>query len=138
MTGIGGCRLLVVEDDYLIAADLAFWLEGKGVKVLGPAASVDDALALLRTEPLPDAAILDINLGDERVFPVADVLRAANVPFVFLSGYDSNVIPEPYRGGRCCPKPVDRPRLLRALSAALGGTVTFGPNAPTGDGGVTG
>ena len=119
--GVSGRRLLVVEDDYLIAADLAYWLESKGVEVVGPAGSVDDALALLREEPLPDAAVLDINLGEERVFPVADALRAANVPFVFLSGYDADVIPDVYRSAACCAKPVNRPRLLRALSEVIDG-----------------
>jgi CheY-like chemotaxis protein len=108
--------MLVVEDDYLIASDLASWLESKGAHVLGPAASVDDALVLLRTASLPDAAVLDINLGDERVFPVADALEAADVPFVFLSGYDAREIPEFYRRAPCCSKPVDRSRLLRALA----------------------
>src|ERR1700712_3665098 len=109
MPAVAGRRLLVVEDDYFIASDLASWLESKGADVLGPAASVDDALVLLRTASLPDAAVLDINLGDERVFPVADALQAAHVPFVFLSGYDVTQIPDFYRRAPCCSKPVDRP-----------------------------
>jgi hypothetical protein len=73
----------------------------------------------LQTDLPPHAAVLDVNLGDERVFPVADALGAANIPFVFLSGYDAQIIPEGYRSAICCAKPVDRARLLRALAEAL-------------------
>lgn len=114
--GISGRRLLVVEDEYLIAWDLASWLESKGAEVVGPAPSVADALAALKLEPLPDAAVLDINLGEEQVFPVADALRAAQVPFVFLSGYDAKIVPEHLRNTPCCLKPLNRPQLLDALA----------------------
>jgi DNA-binding response OmpR family regulator len=116
---IAGRRLLVVEDEYLIASDLASWLEEQDAEVLGPVPSVEDAMALLDAGPLPDAAVLDINLGDEQVFPVADALQAADVPFVFLSGYDARVIPGNYGGVARCTKPLDRARLLRALGEAL-------------------
>lgn len=118
---VTGRRLLVVEDDFFIASDLASWLESKGAEVLGPAGSVNGALTLLQADTLPDAAVLDINLGDERVFPVADALQSAHVPFVFLSGYDRSIIPDIYKDAPCCTKPLDRPRLLRALAAVLEG-----------------
>ena len=117
--GIAKRRLLVVEDDYLIALDLASWLENNGADVLGPAASVDDALMLLTTDSLPDAAVLDIRLGEEWVFPVADALQAARVPFLFLSGYDASEVPDFYRRAPCCPKPLHRPNLLRTLAEVL-------------------
>lgn len=117
--GISGRRLLVVEDEYLIAWDLAAWLESKGVEVIGPVPSVADALEALEVESLPDAAVLDINLGEEQVFPVADALRAAHVPFVFLSGYDAKVIPEHLQDAPCCLKPLNRPRLLDALAQLM-------------------
>jgi CheY-like chemotaxis protein len=116
-----GYRLLVVEDDYFIASDLGSWLEARGAEVLGPAGSVDDALALLSADSMPDAAVLDINLGDERVFPVAAALGDAHVPFVFLSGYDARIIPEDYKAAPCCTKPLNRTQLLRALAKALQG-----------------
>jgi CheY-like chemotaxis protein len=118
---IAGRRLLVVEDEYLIASDLASWLEEQGAEVLGPVPSVSDALALLETKPAPNAAVLDINLGDEQVFPVADALQAAAVPFVFVSGYDAGLIPADYESVRRCAKPLDRSRLLRALGEVLQG-----------------
>jgi CheY-like chemotaxis protein len=119
--GLSGRRLLVVEDEYLIASDLAEWLESEGVQVMGPAPSVDEALGLLNTDALPDGAVLDVNLGDEQVFPVAEALRAADVPFVLLSGYDPRVIPEAYRDAPRCAKPLHRPALLRALATVLEG-----------------
>lgn len=119
--GIAGRRFLVVEDEYLIASDLTSWLEEQGAQVLGPVPSVADALELLETDPPPDGAVLDINLGDEQVFPVADALEAAHVPFVFLSGYDAKLIPADYESVRRCGKPLDRSRLLHALGELLQG-----------------
>lgn len=113
-----GRRLLVVEDDYFIASDLASWLEGFGVDVVGPAASVDEALRLLETsDPALDGAILDVNLGVERVFPVAQALRDKAVPFLFLTGYESAAIPEDYRAAPKLDKPVHKTQLLRTIEA---------------------
>src|SRR3954467_14286390 len=85
----GRC-LLVVEDEYLIAADLTASLESLGVEVIGPAASVEEALALVHnSSDRIDGAVLDINLRNERVYPVADVLIERGVPFVFTTGYDA-------------------------------------------------
>ena len=104
--GLKGRRFLVVEDEYLIAADLAAFLEAQGIEVVGPAASVNEALALLEsdTDGL-DCAVLDVNLQDDRVYPVADVLMSREVPFVFTTGYDACVI-------------VDEQRLIRVLCEA--------------------
>jgi len=77
-----GRRFLVVEDEYLIAVDLVATLESLGVEVAGPAASVQEALQLLERGDHLDGAVLDINLRNERVYPVADVLRSRGVPFV--------------------------------------------------------
>jgi CheY-like chemotaxis protein len=112
-----GRRLLVVEDEYLIAASLARELEGRGAAVVGPAGSVRDALALVEAEgDRLDGAVLDINLRDERVYPVADALAARGVPFVFLTGYDARAIPDAYAGVPRCEKPVSSALLSRMLS----------------------
>ncbi len=113
------CRVLVVEDEYLIAADLASWLEDHGAEVLGPVASVDDALELINIDLRPNVALLDVNLGDEQVFPVARALQLADVPFVFTSGYDDCLIPAQYDDAPRCIKPLDRSRLLRTLAGVL-------------------
>ncbi len=92
--GLAGKRILVVEDQYLLAADLKRSLEKFGATVIGPAATVERALALIRDAVPPlDAAILDINLEfGGTAYPVAEVLRAQNVPFVFATGYDRGSI----------------------------------------------
>ena len=81
-------RILVVEDEYLIAMELEFTLQRAGYLVLGPARSVAAALELLREER-PDAAVLDVSLAGEWVTPVAEVLRAMTVPFVLASGFSA-------------------------------------------------
>jgi CheY-like chemotaxis protein len=116
---IKGNRLLVVEDEYLIAADLTASLQSLGFEVVGPAGSVAEALALLETDGRPlDGAVLDINLGNERVYPIADVLKARGIPFVFTTGYDVAAIPNAYAHVPRCQKPVDERRLFRCLSGA--------------------
>ncbi|WP_340315611.1 response regulator [Rhizorhabdus argentea] len=121
-SAISGYRLLLVEDDYFIASDVALWLESNGASVLGPVGSVGEALDALAENPAGvDVAVLDINLGKERVFPVADALATADLPFLFLTGYDKEAIPEGYRHVPRCPKPLDRDLLIRMIAAALKG-----------------
>lgn len=112
-----GRRLLVVEDEYLVAADLAASLESLGAEVIGPAASVEEALSFVEKDGVPlDGAVLDINLRNERVYPVADVLTARSIPFVFTTGYDAVAIPSAYAQAPRCEKPVDKTQLVRWLS----------------------
>jgi CheY-like chemotaxis protein len=112
-----GRRLLLVEDEYLVAADLAASLESLGAEVIGPAASVEEALSFVEKDGVRlDGAVLDINLRNERVYPVADVLTARSIPFVFTTGYDAVAIPSAYAQVPRCEKPVDRTQLVRWLS----------------------
>lgn len=90
-----GKRILVVEDEYFIADDLALELEGHGAVVVGPVPSLNAALELIETRQV-DAAILDIELDAETAYPVADALDRREIPFVFVSGTDPNKVPEPY------------------------------------------
>jgi CheY-like chemotaxis protein len=115
---LDGRRLLVVEDDYMVAADLAQELTDRGAEVLGPAGSVGKALALIAAAPRIDGAVLDINLGDEKVYPVAEALRARGVPFVFTTGYDAWIVPEAFAAVRRLEKPVDLRALIESLNAA--------------------
>src|SRR3954447_17956669 len=82
-----GWLVLVVEDEFLIAMDLELLLRRHGWRLLGPAATVGEALRLLRSGT-PDVALLDINLRGEPVTPVAEALRPRRVPFVLASAYD--------------------------------------------------
>jgi DNA-binding LytR/AlgR family response regulator len=112
----GRC-LLLVEDEYIIADELALSLEQLGFEIVGPAGSVQEALDLVRRngERL-DGAVLDINLRGERAYPIADALSHLGVPFVFTTGYDTQVIPAPYATVPRCEKPVNLAQLSRWLS----------------------
>ncbi|WFU69188.1 response regulator [Bradyrhizobium sp. CB2312] len=79
-------RILVVEDEYLIAMELEVTLRTAGYRLIGQVPDVSAALKLLKAER-PDAAILDVNLDGQRVTPVAEVLQAVFVPFILASGY---------------------------------------------------
>jgi DNA-binding NtrC family response regulator len=80
-------RILVVEDEFLIALEMKAMLIDGGFRVIGPVATVAAALAIIEKEP-PDAAVLDVSLRGERVTPVAKVLQAMEVPFVLASAYN--------------------------------------------------
>jgi DNA-binding response OmpR family regulator len=127
MAELAGRRILLVEDEYMLASDLAEFLERHGTSVVGPVGSVSEALALVDATPI-DAAVLDVNLRDERVYPVADVLIGRGVPIVFATGYDELLLQRPYLGLPRCQKPIDKPALLKTLQAALG-TQNGGTNA---------
>ena len=115
-------RILVVEDEYMIAADMQQDLEEVGAIVLGPAPSVEAALQVLSGEAVVDGAVLDINLNGEKVFPVADTLTARGIPFLFATGYDASNIPPAYVHIIRCEKPVDTATIARALSSDTGAT----------------
>jgi CheY-like chemotaxis protein len=107
LSSMQGRRVLVVEDEYLLAEDLREELEDQGAEVMGPVASVADALALLESGPVPDMAFLDINLGGEMAYPVADALRARDIPFIFATGYEAHAIPKAYADVPRVEKPVE-------------------------------
>lgn len=83
---MAGMSVLVVEDDFIVAYDMQMLLEEQGARVLGPAHSLAEGRELLAKER-PTVAVLDVNLGGEYVFPLADELRAQDVPFVFATAY---------------------------------------------------
>ena len=109
-----GLRILVVEDDFLLAEDLRRTLEDFGAIVIGPLPTLSRALAQVENEARLDGAILDINLGGEQVFPLADRLTERGVPFLFMSGYDKATIPARFAGILLLPKPLDIERLQQA------------------------
>ena len=114
-SALRGRRILVVEDEYMMADDLQYDLEEVGAQVIGPVPSVADALRLLATQEAIDGAILDVNLRGEKAYPVADVLRERGIPFVLATGYEQWALPEAYKDVPRCDKPVDLRHLARAL-----------------------
>src|SRR3954447_12619025 len=101
-----GQQVLIVEDEYFLAQDLADYLQDLGVRVLGPVGSVAEALKLVDTADV-QAAVLDVNLRGERVCRVAALLRQGGVPFVFAAGYGGAREPAAYADVPRCIKPVD-------------------------------
>ncbi|MBX4867379.1 MULTISPECIES: response regulator [Rhizobium] len=110
-----GKRILIVEDEYYLADETRRRLEDLGATIVGPTAKVGHALGLIGREHI-DAAILDVCLGDELVFAVADELEERDINFVFATGYDGTVIPAKYKGGVLCGKPIDLEKVAAALS----------------------
>jgi CheY-like chemotaxis protein len=107
-------RVLVVEDEYLVAMDLSAWLEAAGAHVVGPASNVNAALEALQCSEL-DGAILDVNLRGEMAYPVADALAARGIPFVFTTGYDGRMMPVRFADVKRCEKPTTPEAISRAL-----------------------
>jgi CheY-like chemotaxis protein len=113
-----GVRLLIVEDEYFLAQDLADRFQNLGAEVLGPAGTIREALSLAGSAQI-DGAVLDVNLRGERVYPVADLLLQKQIPFVFASGYGGELEPDAYSHVPRCIKPVDFALLARALASQL-------------------
>ena len=104
---LAGCRILVVEDEMLIAVMIEETLQDLGCVVVGPVAKLDAALRLARDEAL-DAAILDVTIRGGQVYPVAEHLFVRGIPFVLASGYGDWALPENLQ---------DQPRLTKPFSA---------------------
>jgi CheY-like chemotaxis protein len=110
--------ILIVEDDMLLAMAIGLCLEEAGYDVAGEARSVDAALAILAREKV-DAALLDVNLAGELVYPVANALAQRRVPFVFVTAYKSSQIPESHRSRPLVRKPYYDAALCEALANVL-------------------
>jgi CheY-like chemotaxis protein len=108
-------RILVVEDEYFLADDMAHSLQKLGAEVVGPVPTRDKALALLSSGERVDAAVLDINLRGETVFPVAETLIRQGVPFVFATGYDQSAVPAAYKEVPRWEKPFRPDELAKML-----------------------
>lgn len=119
-SSLHGRRLLVVEDEYFIAEDIRVILERHGATVVGPVGELAEARALLACGERIDAAVLDINLHGETVFPLAEELRARGVPFVFATGYSDAAIPSSYGDVARWEKPYDYDDLVAALPMLVG------------------
>lgn len=114
-------RVLVVEDEWLIAAGIAEDLLAAGYEVAGPVGSVREAVQLVESETV-DAALLDIHLHNESSFGIADVLASRDIPFIFSSGFSRHQIPPTHQGRSLLSKPLDIRLLLEELVAVTGGS----------------
>lgn len=114
---LAGYRVLVIEDDYLVAQDLCAALRRRGAEVIGPAPSTSRGRELVR-EQRPHCALLDINLNGELVFELAEELRAQRIHTIFTTGYDAAFLPPPLRGAPCLQKPIDLNVLLQLIRDA--------------------
>ena len=118
-----GRRVLVIEDESLVAMLLETILDDMGCAVVGPESNIDDGLLAVTTEGALDAALLDVNVAGREVFPVAEALKARGVPFVFSTGYGEAGLPEHWRGHPTIQKPFTegaiREALMRAMNISL-------------------
>jgi DNA-binding NtrC family response regulator len=111
-------RILLVEDEIFVAWLLEDMLADLGCAVVGPASSVNQALAMIDAEAI-DAAVLDVNLNGQMSYPIADALAAHNVPFVISTGYDKDTLPDDYRACPVLQKPIQRSELSDTLAELL-------------------
>lgn len=113
-------RVLVVEDEAIVAIDIADQLTEAGFLVVGPAPSVAKALKLIKDVGC-DIAVLDVNLRDETAEPVARELRSRRTPFLFLSAVSRDRLPAGFNGEVLLSKPAPRAVLVAALQSAIAG-----------------
>ncbi|MEO5738592.1 MAG: response regulator [Variovorax sp.] len=111
-------RVLVVEDEFLVALMIEDTLADAGCIVVGPFARVPEALVAARTETV-DAALLDVNVAGVKVFPVAHVLEERDVPFLFVTGYGQAALPRDRPKWEACTKPFHPHHLTECLARRL-------------------
>ena len=113
-----GKRVLIVEDELMIRMLFEGMLTDLGYTVVAEAGGIDEALSLAKQGGF-DVAVLDVNLNNDPITPVAEVLIQRGVPFIFASGYGQRGVPEAYRQNPTLQKPFQADALAHALDAAL-------------------
>jgi CheY-like chemotaxis protein len=111
---LAGLRVLVVEDEMMVSMLIEDMLDDLGCKVIGPASRLEEAIELANTVEI-DCAVLDVNLGGQPIFPLADILRAKGRPFAFATGYGDAGLREADRGSPVLQKPFREGDLARVL-----------------------
>ena len=118
MAGLAGLSILIVEDEMLLAMDIEELVRCAGCSVIGPVGTMPEALRKLR-ETRPDAAILDVNVSGELVFPVADALADVEVPFMIVTGYGRDHVPPRHRERPFIQKPYKAAVLIETLASMI-------------------
>jgi CheY-like chemotaxis protein len=116
LTDLNGKRIVVVEDDYLLATDICRELRDLGATVLGPAPTPFYATQLIGRRKI-DAAVLDVRLHGTDVFSVADLLQGQGVPILFATAYDRKALPQRFQKFSLLEKPLDRKKLISEIVA---------------------
>jgi ActR/RegA family two-component response regulator len=115
-------RILIVEDDHFIAAEVARAFQAYGADVVGPVPTLATAFELVASDQSIELAVLDINLRGEMVYPLAEALENRGVPFVFATGYDASALPDRFRHVPLLTKPADFVDIASELSRIAGFT----------------
>jgi CheY-like chemotaxis protein len=105
-----GIRVLLVEDQMIVAMQIEDMLHAAGCEVVGPVGTLQAALALAHEEAL-DLAVLDVDLDGEKVYPAAEELQARGIPFILATGYGESTLPEKWRNQPRLNKPFGREQL---------------------------
>lgn len=112
---LAGRHILLVEDDFFVAHDLATSLQTAGAVVVGPVASVTAGQVVIRQTSRLDGAIMDINLSGELSYELVDMLLERDVPVTFATGYDGQIVPRRYKNIPICEKPLNLHSCVAAL-----------------------
>jgi CheY-like chemotaxis protein len=119
MNGFSGIKVLVVEDEGFVALLIEDMLQDLGCEIVASVARLQEACTIARTAQI-DLAVLDVNLGGERSFPVAHILHERGVPFMFSTGYGTSGLPAEFSGCQVLAKPFSAKALQETLALALG------------------
>jgi DNA-binding response OmpR family regulator len=118
-SALSGRRIFIVEDEYFLADDIGRACRALGADIAGPVGDLNDALSILHDGSVLDAAVLDVNIRSEMIFPVARELKARNVPFLFTTGYDKVTISPEFHDVPILEKPIDMPAMAQRLAALI-------------------
>lgn len=113
-------RILVIEDEYFLSDDIGSALRALGAEIAGPVGEIEDAAKILQNGGVLDAAVLDVNIRNEMIFPIARELRALQVPFVFTTGYDEVSIEPEFHDVPLWEKPIDIGAMAQSLAKLVG------------------
>lgn len=110
-----GCRILIVEDNFLLAETVAEVLEGAGARIVGPFVTMVEALERLTELTAIDGAVLDIGLDGQDSYPLAEALQTTGIPFMFLTGVEQHHLPRQFARTPHMLKPFSEEKLIRRL-----------------------